>query len=164
MKKKIKNPLVKVRNNKVLIFPSLQFTTIKQNDDKEILESLLTNVNFTKLIFSTGYLNLPNFLSKIFTKAPYNIDILTSSPRANSFYQGGFIKKYIPYFYRFYERLLLNLMIKNKKENFSLYEFERERWTFHSKGLWLYEKDKEIPSLTIIGSSNLSNNINIIIN
>ena len=51
--------------------------------------------------------------------------------------------------YRNYEVKLL------KATNVNLYEYEREKWTFHAKGCWFYEGQKD-PSLTVIGSSNFS--------
>lgn len=84
------------------------------------------------------------------------MNIVTSSPKANSFYNGGRVKKYIPWMYRYYESLLLK-MFRNK-ENFGLYEFEKQGWTFHSKGIWIYENNKILPNMTIIGSSNYSIN------
>ena len=46
----------------------------------------------------------------------------------------------------------------NKKDNdkFGLYEYEKKGWTFHAKGVWLYENNEVLPSLTVIGSSNYS--------
>jgi CDP-diacylglycerol--glycerol-3-phosphate 3-phosphatidyltransferase len=35
-----------------------------------------------------------------------------------------------------------------------LYEYCKSGWSFHSKGIWFYEKNKEFPSLCVIGSSN----------
>ncbi len=143
-------------SDKVLIFPSFQFFNLKQNDDEEILENILnpTHNFFDKIRISSGYLNLTGFLTESLHKSTSSIDVVTSSPRANSFYKAGFLKKNIPYFYRRYEQLLLKKM--KDKNNFSLYEFQREGWSFHSKGFWLYEKGREYPTMTIIGSSNYS--------
>ena len=141
-------------NNKVLIFPSFQFFNINQLDDQEILSEILSSNFFSKIKFSSGYLNLPDFLLEIIKKSDYEFNAVTSSPRANSFYKAGFFKKNIPFFYRRYEEILLNTF--KIKPNCSLFEFEKEGWSFHSKGMWLYEKGKELPSMTIIGSSNFS--------
>lgn len=100
-----------------------------------------------------------SFISKIFKNSKYEIDIITSSPKANGFYKGGFFKKHIPNIYRRYEQILLN---QNSKIN--MHEYEKNNWTFHTKGLWFYEKDKNLPSMTIIGSSNYSIHFLLIIN
>ena len=39
------------------------------------------------------------------------VNLLTASPKANGFYKAGFIKKWIPYFYREYEK---NILSKSK--------------------------------------------------
>ena len=81
-------------------------------------------------------------------------DILTSSPRANGFYRAGRFKKYIPGMYRANE---LKVLQDNKLGNVRIHEYERNGWTFHAKGAWLYETPADVgPSMTIIGSSNYS--------
>jgi CDP-diacylglycerol--glycerol-3-phosphate 3-phosphatidyltransferase len=140
--------------NKVLIFPSFQFSNIKQNDDQEILKELLTKDYFKKIRISSGYLNLCGKIINYLKDNDYEIDVITSSPQANSFYKAGFLKKNIPYLYRVFELNLLKTF-KNKS-NFSLFEFYRQNWSFHSKGIWFYEKEKEYPTMTVIGSSNYS--------
>jgi len=143
-------------NNKVLIFPSFQFFNINQTDDQEILSNILSSNLFSSIKFSSGYFNLPEFLQEKIKNNEYDFSAVTSSPRANSFYKAGFFKKNIPYLYRRYEELFLK---RKGKNNIRLYEFEKEGWSFHSKGMWLYEKGKDLPTMTIIGSSNFSKNI-----
>ena len=103
----------------------------------------------------TGYLNL----QKDYIKAIEDVskqaefEILTSSPRANGFYKGGFAKKYIPGIYRVNEAK----MLKANNPNIRLYEWESGDWTFHGKGGWLYEdSNKNEVDMTIIGSSNFT--------
>ena len=67
------------------------------------------------------------------------------------------MKKNIPYFYRYYEQNLLKQT--NNKKNIELYEFKKDSWTFHSKGIWIYESNKIHPNATFIGSSNYSNHL-----
>jgi hypothetical protein len=152
---KQENPIMQSKGtNKVLIFPTFQFSFIKQNDDKEAIEGLLKSDYFDSIKIASGYMNLPEFLVNILRDSKYNLDIYTAAPRSNGFYKAGFLKKYIPYFYRRFEYNLLGSM---RKENFNLYEYEKESWTYHTKGLWFYEKDRKYPTMTVIGSSNLSN-------
>jgi CDP-diacylglycerol--glycerol-3-phosphate 3-phosphatidyltransferase len=162
-----KVPMIKpLISQKVLIFPSFQFANINQLDDKEILTNLISSDLFSRIRLSSGYINLSDFILNIWKDKDYAIQVVTSSPQANSFYKAGFLKKNIPYFYRRYEQMILN-RLNNKiftkseedhfrKSSFSLNEFHRDNWTFHSKGLWFYEKGKEYPTMTVIGSSNYS--------
>jgi len=52
--------------------------------------------------------------------------------------------------------VLLKQAKKQKNNNVSIHEYKRGQWTFHSKGLWLYENDEPYPSFSSIGSSNFS--------
>ena len=64
------------------------------------------------------------------------VHILTSSPKANGFYQAGRIKKFIPGIYRANEERLLKRV---KNDTVQIYEYENSDWTFHAKGAWIYE-------------------------
>ena len=73
----------------------------------------------------------------------------------------GFLKqdlsnKWIPNMYREYELLLLKKWTNNINGNVKLYEFQKDGWTFHAKGCWVYENGSKYPNLTVIGSSNYS--------
>lgn len=62
---------------------------------------------------SSGYLNIDQQLfSKIAidSKKSPAVELLCSSPGANSFYRGGTIKQYIPFMYRCYEHSLKQKM------------------------------------------------------
>ena len=37
-----------------------------------------------------------------------------------------------------------------------IYEYIKSNWTFHGKGIWLYKRNEDTPSISIIGSSNYS--------
>ena len=43
---------------------------------------------------------------------------------------------------------------RNQTEHIYLYEYVRDKWTFHAKGLWYYFPNESWPSLTLIGSPN----------
>ena len=78
--------------------------------------------------------------------------MLTSSPKANGFYRAGSVKKYIPGMYRVNEERLLKRM--GKSDAVQIYEYENADWTFHGKGLWIYENNEV--TMSVIGSSNYS--------
>lgn len=124
--------------------------------DESFLHNLLkqTEVKFEKIRIFSGYMNIiPNLISTISQNIP-NIEIYTSSPKANSFYKGGKFKSYIPYMYRVYEHNILQH--KPKHSNIKIYEYIKSNWTFHGKGIWLYKRNEDTPSISIIGSSNYS--------
>lgn len=117
-------------------------------------------MNIEKITISSGYFNFPKYLIEAMKKSKgnYNIEIVTSAPKCNSFYKGGFIKHNIPNFYRVFVQKILRINKNDQKlkDKIKVYEFFKDSWSFHSKGIWFYEKNKLFPSLTIIGSSNYS--------
>lgn len=138
----------------IYVFPSFQFKEINILDDQNILKNILSdNTEISNLTLSTGYFNPSKSLKEILLKQEnFNIKSITSSPKANSFYNGGFIKSYIPFIYRLYQ---FNFM-KNSNLKAKCYEYIKENFSFHSKGIWLYRKNENYPFFSIIGSSNFS--------
>lgn len=41
---------------------------------------------------------------------------------------------------------------QNHRVNF--FEYQKQGWTYHAKGLWYYLPQSKLPNLTLIGSSN----------
>lgn len=167
-------------NNEVFIFPTMQFNALNIQDDYNILNNILdylikkqenklhnktgndyfsNNDREVKHIYiATGYMNPDkNILNKLSKLKNIEVKFLTSSPCANSFYNGGIFKKYIPYIYQ----LILYRLSKFSK-NFKCFEYVQENWTFHSKGVWFLDQNKNCV-LSLIGSSNYSKLIFIII-
>ena len=78
-----------------------------------LLKKLLLNDKdgfSSRLKLATGYLNLQKeFIAEMLKcrEPKSQVQILTSSPRANGFYRAGFFKKYIPGLYRVNEEKLL---------------------------------------------------------
>jgi CDP-diacylglycerol--glycerol-3-phosphate 3-phosphatidyltransferase len=110
-----------------------------------------------KLTISSAYINFPQQLVKRLQELKCEIELITAAPQANSFYKAGIVRGHIPRFYRYFEQGILKAF--RGKENAALYEFRRDGWTYHSKGVWFYEKDKLEPNATLIGSSNYSKEI-----
>lgn len=125
---------------------------------------------------ATGYLNIQKSFRTIFNENGMPpLSIVTSSPRANSFYRGGYFKEVIPALYRLNA---IELLEGNSKQgNVNVYEFTHGNWTFHAKGFWLFEKNdtveldfddgiknESLPSMTIIGSSNFNHRSNFLDN
>jgi CDP-diacylglycerol--glycerol-3-phosphate 3-phosphatidyltransferase len=164
--KKIKQDeqLKEVPDGRVFIFPSLQFNVIGFREDEVTFTELLKffqtpGSGLQKLQLATGYLNLQKQYLKLINNLTAECNILTSSPRANSFYQAGRVKKFIPGLYRVNA---LNILKQNKKKggNISVNEWSHGDWTFHGKGAWIYEEGSTVPQMTVIGSSNFSSRSN----
>lgn len=76
-----------------------------ENVQRELFASIYAaepNKEAFRLKWATGYFNLfPEFRS-LLVKEPekLNIDILTASPKANGFYNGGGLKTRVPFVFR----------------------------------------------------------------
>ena len=97
-------------------------------------------------------MNLPTFIIDILMNTQSLIPIITSAPKANSFFEGGTFKKYIPYFYRAYEHFLLK-RAESTNTPLQMLEYQFDDWTFHAKGIWIEERHTD-NMLTMVGSSN----------
>lgn len=112
-----------------------------------------------KVRLGTGYLNLQKEVFRELMNVKHAVHLLTSSPKANGFYKGGRVKKYIPGVYRVNELNMLHeySRLAKKPDDFGIFEFLKGDWTFHGKGAWLYEDaSTDSVDLTVIGSSNFS--------
>ncbi len=152
-----KSSLKGTQEGKVYIIPSIQLDLINMKEDEEIttwLLNLVTKEANSKIDFASGYLNPSKSIFDSLTNSSCKTSILTASPQANGFYWAGLIKKYIPKFYWHIEYKLL----KNSSLN-EIFEYKWEGWTFHAKGIWIYDKidEGQNPFITVIGSSNYSN-------
>lgn len=75
--------------------------------------------------------------------------------QANGFTPASGIARYIPMGYRWFESAFIKSVHDYAQDDrVRLYEYSREKWTFHSKGLWYYPRSSALPSMTVIGSSN----------
>jgi len=129
---------------------------INYREDEEFFISLLKELNEGKLSLATGYLNLTKEYLKALGSRQTQVDLLTSSPRANGFYKAGRVKKFIPGIYRVNEERMLK-----QYKDINLWEWESHGWTFHAKGAWFHNKsDESLVDMSVIGSSNFSHRSN----
>ena len=79
--------------------------------------------------------------------------------QVNGFYQAKGIAGYVPHAYiyiakRFYE----HVQKYGQDQRIQLFEYYRDKWTFHVKGLWYYLPHQSLPSCTFVGSPNFGKN------
>jgi CDP-diacylglycerol--glycerol-3-phosphate 3-phosphatidyltransferase len=88
------------------------------------------------------------------------ISLLTASPQANGFYGSRGISRFVPDGYTANEREFVeNAERKCSNDGqIQILEYYRSKWTYHAKGLWLYEENSNYPILTCIGSPNFGLN------
>ena len=137
-----------------IIYPTLQLYQHGINQDLTATRDLFTNSQPNDTLYiSSGYFNMPDlFIDTILTsKAKYRI--LAASERANGFYGAIGISRHIPTMYVQHSNLFLE-QITNSNDRIKYYEFMKENWSFHAKGVWYYSDSSEQPFLTLIGSPN----------
>lgn len=127
----------------VCIFPTIQLGSLGLNDDLDLLKELIPALQ--EVTLASGYLNLPSSLTQVLRQMDH-LKVICASPSANGFLGDG-VKNWIPYLYRVLEQRLLKQL-----PNAQFYEYEKEGWTFHAKGLWSSLNNS--PYFTAIGSSN----------
>ncbi|EDV27697.1 CDP-diacylglycerol--glycerol-3-phosphate 3-phosphatidyltransferase, mitochondrial [Trichoplax sp. H2] len=151
-----------IKNNNLsksntVIFPLIQMGPFEVRFDEEATQRLFGSLRKdSTLLLASGYFNLiEKYLATILTKSKGDYKILTAAPEANGFYGASGIAGYIPDSYtyiakQFYQRIVS----ENQDQRIKLLEYERQGWTFHVKGLWYYYQQEQLPSMTLIGSSN----------
>ena len=127
------------------IYPMFQIPWLSVHQIDEALELLLISAdssqNFT---LSSGYFNPSKRLIESLKHTKAQVDIIIPSIEANGFYKGGSLKGFVPDMYN-----LSGLRTLKSCPNVNLFEYSREGWSFHAKGLWAN-------NFTILGSSNFN--------
>uniref|UniRef100_H2YAE0 CDP-diacylglycerol--glycerol-3-phosphate 3-phosphatidyltransferase n=1 Tax=Ciona savignyi TaxID=51511 RepID=H2YAE0_CIOSA len=138
------------------IFPSLQLGCVGINQDENLTKKLLCSFpESSRTYFTSGYFNITENYSQLILNSRSKFDILVASPDANGFLGSAGFAGQIPSVYVELTKKFFNQIIeKDKTNDIKIWEYVRPQWTYHAKGLWFYDKKKELPSLTMIGSSN----------
>ena len=144
----------------------------KIETDSQITSFILSipNVNIK---IGTAYFNLAdkynkillNTYSNIYKKQNGSLQILTASQKSNSFYKAkgfaGYVTPLYQYFAKQFEENINNIHHIETNHNlkrqnlFKFYRYNRPKWTYHGKGIWIdFDKNEDPFSLTMIGSSN----------
>lgn len=136
-----------------------QLNLVNDDSDRQVLAELLRhNLQLGSTInISSGYMNFPKFIVDLLAASKQPTTVLTSAPQANSFFEGGFFKRYIPYFYRAYEQQLLKAVPSTTiKEYVKCKQWLMVGgWTFHTKGIWITEPNQRAV-VSVVGSSNFN--------
>ena len=167
------------------VFPLLQMGPYGIRRDFTLTRALFAGLGSGWHVhLASGYFNLvEEYVNALLSSSSY-WDILTASPRANSFFGARGVIGRIPKAYTYIETEFLWRLKRATREHVRLLEYFREGWTFHVKGLWaarracngerVYESSQNrsslvasadnrpclqnarrlLPSLTLIGSPN----------
>lgn len=155
-------------NYDTIIYPVSQFTPLLNpkhdiSTEKPSILRLLTFLDSPKIKwwFTAGYFNmLPEIQSKLVNGMAQGT-IITASAKANSFYKSSGVSYYIPEAYLLIaKKFLQDIKNKGKEGLIKLYEWQNGvvntpgGWSYHAKGMWITVPEEELPSITIVGSSN----------
>ncbi|KAE9416621.1 hypothetical protein Angca_009704, partial [Angiostrongylus cantonensis] len=136
-----------------VVYPLLQMGPFEYNEEYNLLIGLFSlQASDITITMASGYFNCIREYEKLmFTEGKYSMDIITAAPKANGFFGATGTSGYIPSIYSRISESVLQLKKRYNRSNVNLYEYYRDGWTFHAKGLWV-ETATETASL--MGSSN----------
>ncbi|XP_064644012.1 CDP-diacylglycerol--glycerol-3-phosphate 3-phosphatidyltransferase, mitochondrial-like isoform X2 [Lineus longissimus] len=140
-----------------LIYPLIQMGPLGIRCDEIATKVFLrTAKKGSRVCLASGYFNLTDDYKDMIVKSSLaDYDVLFASPEVNSFYGAPGIAGAVPAVYIQIAKEFYNQVIGCGAENrISLFEYFRDKWTFHGKGLWYYLPGQSLPCLTLLGSPN----------
>lgn len=93
----------------------------------------------SRLDFTSGYFSLFPAYASLLLSLPSTIKtcIIAAAPISNGFYGSRGISRHIPPAYTWLEHKFYNAVQSHgKADDVAIYEWEKEGWTYHAKGLW----------------------------
>ncbi|KAI8802989.1 hypothetical protein BJ742DRAFT_909438 [Cladochytrium replicatum] len=146
------------------LVPTLQLGHLDIRDEERALDEVMSVINHTdhrdqsastsawRVTLSSPYLNLTPRIIKYIKEGTAEYRIISASPQANGFYGSKGVSGYIPDAYAYLTSKFVRELGSLRREQITLYEYDRTGWTFHAKGLWCEYEGKM--RLATIGSSN----------
>jgi len=142
-----------------VVFPTIEMGQLGIKQDSHVTSKILRNgAQGGIFYFATGYFNLTDsYMRDMMDSEQSKYSILMAHPKANGFLGARGPAGGIPHAYTLIAKTFYNLLLsKNQQEKIKLFEYQKEGWTFHAKGLW-YSPNNDLssnPCLTMIGSPN----------
>lgn len=155
-------------NYDTIVYPISQFTPLMQPDNDQSTEKpavlrLLSYLDSARIRwwFTAGYFNMLPEIQERLINGKAEGTVITASPQANSFYKSPGLSYYIPQAYLLFAKRFLEEVSRRGKESLiKLFEWRKGTintpggWSYHAKGLWMTVPEEDVPSITVIGSSN----------
>lgn len=151
-----------------IVYPISQFSPLMNPDndistEKPAILRLLSYIDSPKIKwwFTAGYFNmLPQIQERLLNSTATGV-VITAAPQANSFYKSQGISYYLPEAYLLFAKKFLQQVYKiGKSSLIKVYEWKNGvvntpgGWSYHAKGLWMTVPEEDVPSITVVGSSN----------
>ncbi|KAL7420832.1 CDP-diacylglycerol--glycerol-3-phosphate 3-phosphatidyltransferase [Cryptotrichosporon argae] len=137
-------------------WPVLQSGVLGVREEQAALAAVLAAAGQAgaQIDLTSGYFGLHKVYKRALLETASDVRVVAASPRANGFYGSKGPSGLIPEGYTLLERRF-HAAAKEVNPKIRLREWEREGWTYHTKGVWISESGED-PFLTFVGSSNLS--------
>ena len=134
-------------NSTTWLFPTFQAKQLGITHDSETIIKLLKNTfdYNSKIHISTGYFNLAREVQDaVLDSKCSEIKILCAADEANGFYKAKGLMGRIPDMYNLIGSDFYQMIRKCQMEDIvNLFEYKREGWSFHSKGIWYSEREEK---------------------
>ncbi|CAN3370497.1 CDP-diacylglycerol--glycerol-3-phosphate 3-phosphatidyltransferase [Diutina catenulata] len=151
-----------------IVYPISQFTPLMAKDqdtstEKPVVLRLLSYMDSPKIRwwFTAGYFNMLPQIQDRLLNGKSRGDVITAAPQANSFYKSAGISYYLPQAYLlFAKRFLQQVQQWGKQDQVRVYEWHNGEvntpggWSYHAKGIWGTSPNEDLPTFTVVGSSN----------
>lgn len=126
------------------VYPLVQMGPFGILQEHDVLKKILSsNISDFSVTMASGYFNcVDEYEELMLAKSSYPLKIITASPAANGFYGASGATGYVPCMYSWVAEKFLEKAERHKRQNVELFEYYRQEWTFHAKGLWLETHDK----------------------
>ncbi|XP_046579098.1 CDP-diacylglycerol--glycerol-3-phosphate 3-phosphatidyltransferase, mitochondrial-like isoform X1 [Haliotis rubra] len=140
-----------------LVYPLIQMGPLGITHDENITLNLFRSAApGDEILLASGYFNLTDhYMNVILQESHAKYGILMASPEVNGFFGAKGIAGSIPTAYVHIANLFFKSLVwYGQTQRIQMFEYFRDKWTFHVKGLWYYLPGESLPSLTFIGSPN----------
>jgi len=140
-----------------IVFPSVQMGQLNITQDSMITSKLLRLAEPAGTFhLGTGYFNLTDdYIKDMLTRSQANFRLLMAHPQANGFLGARGLAGGIPSAYTLLSKNFWNLVwSSNMQDRIKMFEYKRDGWTYHAKGLWYSNSGSALPCLTMVGSPN----------
>ncbi|KAF9227587.1 hypothetical protein BS17DRAFT_773995 [Gyrodon lividus] len=155
------------------LFPIIQGGQFNIREEERTLSMLFDHLtsqdcrseSTPAMTLTSGYFGLYKPYQDLILKSSVRCDVIAASPKANGFYGSRGLSGLIPEGYTLLEQRFMRAVqtagrlsgIGDRCNNaVHLSEWERERWSYHAKGIWLSPSQGSHPILTLFGSTNLN--------
>merc|ERR1712013_75190 len=140
-----------------IVFPSVQMGQLNINQDTQITSKLLRlRESGGTFHLGTGYFNLTDtYIEDMLEHSQASFKLLMAHPQANGFLGARGLAGGIPSAYTLLSKNFWNLVLsRNMQDRIKMFEYKRDGWTYHAKGLWYSSSASVFPCLTMVGSPN----------